>query len=73
MDSKLILKKIIRKCNYMKKINRHVTRSEKYLIMDLETRTINGVMNPISVSWYDGKNSHSYYVIDFISSDEMLE
>lgn len=46
---------------------------EKYLTMDLETRTINDVMNPISVSWYDGKNSHSNYVTDFISSDEMLE
>lgn len=72
-DSKLILKKVIRKCNFMSKIKRHVSRSDNFITMDLETRTIKGVMSPISVAWYDGDIIRSYFLADFSNSNQMLE
>ena len=41
--------------------------------MDLETRQINEIMVPYSVSIYDGKITTSFYLSDFKSSDEMLK
>lgn len=40
--------------------------------MDLETRTINGVMSVISISYFDGKQCKSYFVTDFKNSDDMF-
>jgi DNA polymerase type B, organellar and viral len=72
-DSTLILKQNKRKCNYMTKINRHIKRSDKFIVMDLETREIDKFMSPICLSLYDGKDLRSFYLLDFSNSNDMLE
>jgi len=41
--------------------------------MDLETKNINGNLIPYCVSIFDGKKAYSFYIDEFISSDEMLK
>ena len=40
--------------------------------MDLETRTLNGVMQPVCVSIYDGKVTKSFYLLDYNNEYLML-
>jgi len=41
--------------------------------MDLETKSIEGILIPYCVSIFDGDNSFSFYITDYDSSDEMLK
>ena len=47
--------------------------SKNFITMDLETRTINSVMTPYSVSIYDGRNSISFYLSDFNNANDLLK
>lgn len=47
--------------------------SYQFITMDLETKDINGNLIPYCVSIFDGKNSHSFFITDYKSSDEMLK
>jgi hypothetical protein len=41
--------------------------------MDLETKAIDGVLNPYCVSIFNGKTVSSFYITDFKDSNELLE
>lgn len=73
IDGSLVIKKIKKATNFLKPIHPQGFISTNFLTMDLETRTIDGKMIPYAVSIYDGKNTTSFYLLDFINSDEMLK
>jgi DNA polymerase type B, organellar and viral len=41
--------------------------------MDIETKNINGNLEPYCICIFDGKNSYSFYITDFTSSEEMVK
>jgi hypothetical protein len=45
----------------------------KFITLDIETQTINNVMTPYSICYYDGKKVNSFYLTDYIDSNEMLK
>jgi hypothetical protein len=47
--------------------------TNKFLTLDLETRTIDGILSPYCVGIFDGKNSSSFYLSKFKSADEMMK
>jgi hypothetical protein len=73
-NSKIIVKKIIKKVNYLKPINKSIYLSHTFITMDLETRIIdNGVLEPYCIGIYDGATKISFYLSDYKDADEMLE
>jgi hypothetical protein len=64
-EGELLIKKIKKEVEFLTKINRKMSLSKNFITMDLETRTINGVMTSYCVSIYDGKTSKSFYLSDF--------
>lgn len=72
-DGDLKLKMIERKCKMFTKTKKAIHLSDKIITMDIETRTINGLMKPITISLFDGKNLWSYFVNDFESDNKMIE
>jgi hypothetical protein len=47
--------------------------SKNFVTMDLETRTIDGILTPYCISIYDGRKAISFYLSDFESPDLMLK
>jgi hypothetical protein len=47
--------------------------TNKFLTLDIETRTLNGIMTPYCVSIFNGLEKVSFYLTDYINSDLMLE
>jgi hypothetical protein len=73
IENKVELRKIQRKCNYIKKDNLKYFNSNKFIAMDLETR-LDKQNNfiPYCISMYDGTKYKSYYLSDYKDSTEML-
>jgi ribosomal protein S19 len=71
-EGKLILKKIEKKTNFLKKTNKSNYLTNKFITMDLETRIINEEMTSYCVSIYDGKIFKSFYLKDYLNEKEML-
>jgi len=67
------LKKLKKEVKFIEKIISSGFISKNFVTMDLETRTINGVMTPYSVSIYDDIKFTSFYLSDFESPDLMLK
>lgn len=76
-NNNLILKQVNRKVNYLTKIEKDSVVSNKYITMDLETRNINGTLEPICISTFfvDGNEdkSENYYLNRFTSPENMLK
>ena len=77
-NGELVIKQLERKVNFLTKLDKDTTLSNKFIAMDLETRNINGNFQPYCVAFYciDSDNlerSQSYYLSDFESPDEMLK
>jgi len=72
-NGKITLKKIERKRPFLSKINQSIFRSTKIVTMDLETRTIDGIMIPYCVSIFDGSSPISFYLSEYDSAEEMLK
>ncbi len=72
IDGTLVLKKLVRKTDYITKIKLNKNINNKFLTLDLETRTINGKMVPYCVSIFNGFKAHSFYLSDYSNSEEML-
>jgi len=73
IEGSLILKqKNIKNIKYLTKVIGASHISYKFASMDLETRTIDGIMTPYAISIYDGKDKISFYLSDYPTSDEML-
>lgn len=67
-EGELLIKKTIKKVEFLTKINKNMSQSKKIITMDLETRTINEVMTIYCVSIYDGKTTKSFYLSDYINN-----
>jgi hypothetical protein len=46
--------------------------NEKFITLDIETRTINNIFIPYCISYFDGIKSTSVYLSDYLNSDDML-
>ena len=73
IENNVVLKKIKRRVSFMKPAIKSITISDHFITMDLETRTINGVMSVIAISIFDGSDIKSFYITDYINSDKLLE
>lgn len=72
IDGKLIVKKIKKQTKFITKLNSNDFLSKTFVTMDLETRTIIGIMNPYCISIYDGTKTSSFYLLDYKNADDML-
>jgi hypothetical protein len=68
----IILFKIHKKNKFINKINPDKSKSLKFITMDLETKVLNGVMIPYCISIFDGKTCTSFYLSDYLNSEEIL-
>nr|QWO71395.1 DNA polymerase [Termitomyces sp. K1Ag] len=73
IDGKLIVKKVKKETKFLQPIFHQESISRDFLTMDLETRTIDGVMTPYSISICDGEDTTSFYLSDFKTANEMLK
>lgn len=71
-EGQLLIKKITKNVKFLTKINRSINNSEKFITMDLETRTIDGIMSSYCVSIYNGKICNSFYLSDYPNEKDML-
>jgi hypothetical protein len=72
VDGEIKLKTIKKKTLFLKTQIKSFCLSEKFITMDLETRTINGIMSVYCVSIFDGKKVKSFFIQDFKSVNEMI-
>ena len=68
----VLLKTNIKKLKFIKKIQPHKNISDKFISMDIETKTVNNKMVPICISLFDGDISKSFFVNDFLNPSEMI-
>jgi hypothetical protein len=71
-DSQLILKKLQRSTNFLKPIDTDTKINNKFITMDIETQTINNVMTPYAICFYDGINKISFYLTDYKDYNDMI-
>ena len=57
----------------MSKAKNRSIYSQDYITMDLETRNLNGTLEPICVSLFTGYKLMSFYLSDYESSTHLLE
>jgi len=43
----------------------------KFITLDLETKIVDGIMYPYCSSIYDGKNTKSFYILDYINDNNL--
>jgi hypothetical protein len=72
VDGKLVVKKLLRKSNYLQAIKPCKEMKTKILTLDIETRAINNILTPILISIYNGKRLFSYYLSDYDNVDQMI-
>jgi hypothetical protein len=48
-------------------------KGSNFITMELETKAIDGLLNPYCVSIFNGKTVSSFYITDFKDSNELLE
>lgn len=68
-DGELVFKEVERKCKFLTKVTGSSHISNKFLTLDIETRTLNGIMVPYCVSIFDGIILKSFYLADYTDSD----
>jgi hypothetical protein len=68
-DNKLVLLTIAKSVNFIKNLLPQSRLINKIITMDIETYIKDGVHVPYTISWSDGENSRSYYILDSNSSN----
>ena len=58
--------------HFIKPLNKSSKGDVNIITLDIETRTIDGVMTPYCICFFDGNESYSYYLSDYNSVDAML-
>jgi DNA polymerase type B, organellar and viral len=71
-DGEIILKRKINNVHKLKSKREDVHYNNKFICMDIETRNLKGELIPYAVCLYDGKESKSWYLLDYKDSEEML-
>jgi len=61
-----------KKAKYFKNLKKDKYLSENFLTMDLETKIINGTLEPYCVSIFDGKKAYSFYITEYKGSSVEL-
>ena len=72
-DGKKELSIIKRKCKFITSIKPSLSLTEKFITMDIETRSINGVFYAYCVSIFDGENVSTFFLSEYNNPDELLE
>src|ERR1700749_259629 len=72
-EGNIVYKEKVLKLPYLKPIRKSIYKNNNILTMDLETRLINNIMTPYSLSIFDGKEIKNYYLTDYKESKEMLK
>jgi len=74
-DGELVFKQVERKCKFLTKVTGSSHISNKFVTLDIETRTLNGKMKPYCVSIFDGFILQSFYLAAYtdLDSDSMLK
>jgi DNA polymerase type B, organellar and viral len=81
VDNNLELRLNPRRTSFLERINLFKNKlgkvnlpmlDEKFLTLDIETQVINGIINPILISIYDGVNHYNFYLPDYSSISEMI-
>lgn len=73
VNGELVLKKLSRKTTYLTDIKPHKKINNKFLTLDIETRTLDNIITPYCISIYDGKKATSFYLSDYSSPEEMMK
>ena len=73
VNKELALLTINKKTKFIDNLKKGGKLNNKFITMDLETFVKDGVMTPYSISWYDGENSFSYYLIHYKNSEDMIK
>jgi len=71
-DGKIILKKLVRKVQFIDPIAKDSKINTKFLTLDIETRVIGYLFKPYCISIYDGNIAKSFYLSDYKDEDDML-
>src|ERR1700692_1673194 len=72
-NGELIVKTLKKSNNLLTKLNKDKNLMNKFITLDIETQTINNIMSPYSICFYDGKKVKSFYLTDYKDSNEMLK
>ena len=72
IDGQLDYKEKLNTFSFIKNLNPRAFLNNDFITMDLETRTMNGVMTPYCISVYDGENLQSFYLTDYYNEKFML-
>ncbi len=73
IDGKLIVKKLERQNKFIKSIKQDKDITNKFITLDIETRVIGNTILPYCLCYFDGKNTFSYYLTDYINEKSMLK
>jgi hypothetical protein len=71
-NGELILKTLEKTTNVLTSLKLDKKVNNKFITLDIETQTINNIMTPYCISFFDGKISKSFYLSDYKDSQEML-
>ena len=81
VDGNLELRLNPRKTSYLEQVNLYKNKfgktiipeiDQRFITLDIETQVINGTINPILISIFDGSNHYNFYLPDYNSVDEMI-
>lgn len=72
-DVALVFKQIERKYKFLTKIKGSSHISNKFLTLDIETRTLDGLMTPYCISIFDGVITKSFYLTNYSEPESMLK
>ena len=56
-NGKIVFKETIKKFQFMQPSSKHGKIFSKFVTLDIETRTINGIFVPYCISLFDGKKA----------------
>lgn len=71
-QGKLVYSQKRQKAKYFKTLKKDTFLSDNFLTMDLETKNINGILEPYCISIFDGKKAYSFYITDYGGSSDNL-
>lgn len=71
-NTKIVVSMENKNFKFIKSLAKGQRNFSKFITFDIETRTINNVMIPYCICFYDGLNKYSFYLSDFNNSDEMI-
>ena len=71
-NNELVLTEINKYVKFIETLKSLVKLNNKFITFDIETYVKDGIMIPFIVSWYDGENKFTYFIKDFINSEDMI-